>query len=114
MIKRKAQTSPKDKYKFIAYILNKVKLTTEHRKTEKKDGERRFKKKTSRDLGPRDTTVHTREGGPTVQVCGDSNVACKWIYGEHAQGTKYKERYNWENSKNLAPMAEERSCHTDL
>ena len=24
-------------------------------------------------------------------MCGDSNVACKWINGEFAQGTKYKE-----------------------
>ena len=33
--------------------------------------------------------MHTREGGPTVQLCGDSNVACKWINGEYVQGTKY-------------------------
>ena len=91
MIERREQTSPKDKYKLITYILNKMKLTTEHKKTEEKDGEKRFKKKTPRDLGPGDTTVHTREGGPTVQLCGDSNVACKWINGEFAQGTKYKE-----------------------
>ena len=31
------QNSPKDKYKFITYILNKMKLPTEHRKTKKKD-----------------------------------------------------------------------------
>ena len=50
-----------------------------------------FRKKTPRDLGPEDITVHTREGGPTVQLCGDSNVACKWINEQVAQGTKYKE-----------------------
>ena len=37
MIARKKQTSPKDKYKFITYILNKMKLTTEHRQTRNKD-----------------------------------------------------------------------------
>ena len=26
-----------------------------------------------------------------MQLCGDSNVACKWINGEFAQGVKYKE-----------------------
>ena len=68
MIKREEQTSPNDKYKFITYILNKMKFPTEHRKTEK-ICRKRFKKKTQRDLGPGDTTVHTREGGPAVQLC---------------------------------------------
>ena len=40
---------------------------------------------------PEDTTVHTLGEGLTVQLCVDSNVACKWINGEFAQGTKYKE-----------------------
>ena len=79
--------SERHKYKFITYILKTMKLRTEHRKIEKIDGE---KQKTPRDLCPGDTTVHRREG-PTVQLCGDSNVACKWINGEFAQGTKYKE-----------------------
>ena len=42
-------------------------------------------------MGHGDNIVHTREDGPTVQLCGDSNVACKWINGEIAQGTKYKD-----------------------
>ena len=61
----------------------------EHRKTENK--EKRFKKKTARDLGPGHNTVHTREDGHPVQLCGDSNAACKWINGDFAQGTKYKD-----------------------
>ena len=60
MIKRKQQTSPRDKYEFITCILNKMKLPTKHGKTEKQDGEKRFKKKTPRSLGPGDTMVHTR------------------------------------------------------
>ena len=68
-----------------------MKLPTEHRKTEKKDGEKRFKKKTPGDLGPGETTVHTREGGPAVQLCRDSNVACKWNNGEFAQRSKHKD-----------------------
>ena len=47
--------------------------------------------RTPRDLGPEDITVHTRDEGLTVQLCGDSNVSCKWINGEFAQGTKCKE-----------------------
>ena len=89
MIKRKEYTSPNDKHKFITYILNKMKLTTEHRRIEKKGRDKR--KKTHRDLGLADKTIHTREGGPTVQLCGDSDVPCKWTNGEFAQGTKYKD-----------------------
>ena len=66
-----------------------------------------FKKKTPGDLGPVDDTVHTREDRPTVQLCGDSNVACKWINEEFAQGTKYKNTLG--NSKNLALMQPHRS-----
>ena len=32
-IARKGKNSPEDKYYFITYILNKMKLSTEHRKT---------------------------------------------------------------------------------
>ena len=46
MIKRKEHTSPSDKYKFINQILNKKKLTTEHRKIEKRDGDEKYQKKT--------------------------------------------------------------------
>ena len=91
MITRKEQNSPKDNHMFITDILNKMKLPTEHRQTENKIKEKRCKKKTPRDLGPEDITVHAREGGPTVQLCGDNHVACKWINGEIARGTKYKE-----------------------
>ena len=66
-----------------------MKLPTENRKIEKKSGDK--KKKTLRDLGLGDNTIHTRADRPTVQQYGDSNVACKWISGEFAQGTKYKD-----------------------
>ena len=91
MIKRKEHTSPNAKHKFITYILNKMKLSTAHMKIEKKDGDKKLKKKTPRYLGLGDNTFQTREEGPTVQLRGDSNVACKWINGEYAQGTKYKD-----------------------
>ena len=42
MTKRKEHTSPSDKYKFITYILDNMKLPTEHRKIEKKDGDKKF------------------------------------------------------------------------
>ena len=75
MTNRKENTSPSDKYKFITFILNKMKRPTEHRKIEKKGRDKI--KKTPRYLGPGDNTIHTRADRPTVQLCGDSNVACK-------------------------------------
>ena len=37
MFARRKQNSLEDKYKFITYILNKIKLPTEHRQTKNKD-----------------------------------------------------------------------------
>ena len=112
-ITRKEQNSPKDKYNFITYILNKMKLPTDHRTTENKDGEKWFKRKALKDMGPRDISVPTREGGPTVQLCGDSNVACKRINGEFGQGTEYKERtgkiqsilHSWSKRRVATPIS---------
>ena len=39
----------------------------------------------------KNTPEEKRSEGPTAQLCGDSNVACKWINGEFVQGTKCKE-----------------------
>ena len=36
-----------------------------------------------------DKTIHTREEGPTVQLCGDSEVAGKWIHGDYSLRQKY-------------------------
>ena len=94
MIKRKEQTSPKDKYKCITCILNKMKLATEHTKTEKKDVEKRSKEKTPGDLGPGDTTAHMRDGGFTVQLCGDKSGV---QMDQWRTCTRDKmQRYHWE------------------
>ena len=93
MSKRKEHTSPSDKYMFITYILNEMVLPTEHRKMENKDGDKKFKKNTPRDLGPEGNTLFTRVKTNLQCNCvdGDSNVACTWINGEFAQGAKYKD-----------------------
>ena len=37
--------------------------------------------------------VHTRSEGPTISLCGDTNVACIWITGEFSLVTKYNENF---------------------
>ena len=70
-----------DKYKFVTFVaLDSVKLSTVYRKHCEGKG-KKVEEKTPRDLGPSDTTIHTREDGSTVQLCGDSEVACEWING---------------------------------
>ena len=89
---RKKKNTMEAEYKFVTFVLNKMKLPTEHRKCENKNMEEDIKDKTPRYLGPEDITVHTRSEGSTVQQRGDSNVACKWINGVFSFATKYKEK----------------------
>ena len=53
---------------------------------------KRVKDKTPRDLGPADTTVHTRVDVLTVKMCGSSDVACKLFTGECSLGQMYRGR----------------------
>ena len=62
MTAAKEQNSPEDRCKLITCILNKMKLSTEHRKIKNNDEAKRFKETTPRVFGPEDITVHTREG----------------------------------------------------
>ena len=50
---RKKRNTPEEKYKFVTFVLHRMKLHTEHRKTRNKDKEERMKDKTPRDFGTR-------------------------------------------------------------
>ena len=66
-----------------------MKLSTAHRKVKR---EKTYAgSKPPRELGPADATVYTREDGPTVQLCGDSEVVGKWMNGKNSLGRKYQE-----------------------
>ena len=62
------------------------------RKEKSKGLGKKVKDKTSKNVGHPDTTVYTLGDGPTVHLCGDSDVACKWINGEYSLGHKYRGR----------------------
>ena len=110
MISRKGQHSPEDKYNFFTYILNKMRLSTEHRQTVKKKEEKRILKERHPGIWVPKTPLCTRDGGCTVQLCGNINVASKWINGEFVQGTKYKEILG-KKQRIFTPQVEERSSH---
>ena len=64
---------------------------TVHRTQKNCEGKgKKVEEKTPRDLGPADSTVHTREDGRTVQLRGDS--ACKWINGQCSLEHEYRGR----------------------
>ena len=58
-----------------------------------------------RHQGPADKTVHTREDGPTVRLCGDSEVAGKRNNGQCYLGQKFRGTIG-QIQKNIVLMAE--------
>ena len=92
MRERKVKSALIDKSKFVTFAHDRVKMSTVHRKER---GEGRGKKVNGKrlgDLGSADTTIHTRAEGPTVQPCGVSEVASKWVNGQYSLGQKYRGR----------------------
>ena len=97
MSERTKHYALEDKTKFVTFALDGVKLSTEHRK-EKGKG-KKVDDKAPRVLGPADTIIHAREEGPTVQRCGDSEVACKRTKGQYYLGQKYRGRFGRKKSR---------------
>ena len=62
----------KEKYKFVACVLSKIKLSIQHRKSKSKDKKKKIKDNTPGDLGPEHTIVRIRSEGPP---CTDSKMA---------------------------------------
>ena len=57
-----------------------------------------------------DKTIHIREEGPTVQLCGDSKVAESWLNGHYALGHKHRGRVG-HNQKTLLSWWKNRTSH---
>ena len=95
--KRKDKTSSADKTEFVTLVLNRMNLSTAHRKVTGKEKGKQAGSKPPRKLGPADATVYTREDGPTAQLCGDSEVVCKWINGKNSLGHVSGE--NWDDPR---------------
>ena len=92
---REVKSTLVDEYRFVTFALESFKLSAVHRKRKSDRIRKKDKEKTPRDLEPADTTIHTREDGPTIHQCGDSNVTCKWINGQYS----LVQRKNWPSSK---------------
>ena len=81
------------KRRFVTHAMKSVNHSTIHRTRTGKKKNDKAEDKAPRILGPADKTIHIREEGPTVQLCGDSEVAGKWINGQYALGQKYRGRF---------------------
>ena len=90
--KRKNKTSSADKTDFVTLVLNRMNLSTAHRKVKVKEKGKgkQAGSKPSRELDALDATVHTREEDPAVQLCGDNEVVGKWINGKNSLGHWYQ------------------------
>ena len=66
-----------------------------------------------RGLGAEDTTVHARVGGPTVQLCGDSTVACTWISGQMFTVTEVQ-RTDWSSTKDPVLLVDKEDSQSDF
>ena len=91
---RGRKSTLEEKYKFVTFVLDRMKLSPEHRKNKNREIEKiknreiekNIKVKILRDLRPEDTTV--RSEGATVQECYDNNVARKRIHGAFLRSTE--------------------------
>ena len=78
-----------DKKRFVTFALKSVNHSTTHRtRTGKK---KKNEDKAPRTLGPAEKTIHIREEGPTVQLCGDSEaVSVLWGRNTDEELAKFK------------------------
>ena len=73
--KRKRCLTAEDRRDFITFALQSVKPSTVHRSRFEDKKQLSADRKEPRLVETPDTSINTREEGPTVQQCGDSNVA---------------------------------------
>ena len=78
---------------FITFALLSVQHVIAHRSRHGDEQNPSKERKAPRQVELPDTSIHTRKGGPTVQLCGDWNVAEKWIIGHCAIGQKYRGKW---------------------
>ena len=94
------------KTEFVTLTLNRLNLSTAHRKVKGQGEGEQAGSKPPMKLGPADATIYTREDGFTVQLCGDSEVVGKWINGKNFLGQTYQE-----NLDDSEPMVEKKMAN---
>ena len=91
---RKMKSTLADKSKFVTFTLDRMKLSTVHRKKKGKGIRRKVKEKTPRDPGPADTSVHTRADVPTAVTVtwhvNGSMVNILWKRSTEGESAKYE------------------------
>ena len=100
MSPRKKRYALADETQFVTFALDSVKLSTVHRKAKGEGKGKKDNGKTPRTSDPRTQPSTHVMRGLTVQLCGDSKVASKWINGQYSLGQKYRGRIS-QIQKNL-------------
>ena len=112
-VKEKDAKPAETKQGFVTIALKSVNHSTIHRTRTRWKRKENSKDRVPRKLGPADKTIDIREEGTTVQLCGENEVAEKWINGQHAVGNTEK---TWTQSKDATLMVEKKnrtSCLKD-
>ena len=102
MRERQVKSKFADKCKFVTLVLVRVKLAAVHRRRKSERIGKKVKEKTPRDLGPADTTIHTREKWPTVILRASGSMSNS-LWGRSTEG---------ELAKNKSPHTH--GCETRL
>ena len=87
--KRRSCQNSVDKIDFVTLAMMSAKHSAVHRPIIGESIKPNKDRKAPRKLEPPVSSVTIRSDGTTVQVCGDSNVAEKWINGHSTMGQKH-------------------------
>ena len=98
-----------DKRDFVSYAMMSAKQSVAHRPKIRQSSKPNKERKQPRILVPPDSSVSIRTEGTTVQLCGDSKVAEKWINGGHCTNGTNISGQIWMDSGNTACMVEEKN-----
>ena len=110
-VKEKDAKPAETKQGFVTIALKSVNHSTIHRTRTRWKRKENSKDRVPRKLGPADKTIHIREEGTTVQLCGENEVAEKWINGQHAveiqrkHGHNQKTLHSWWKRKTAHPVS---------
>ena len=93
--KEKRCQTAEDKRDFVTFAMFIVKLSVAHRPKVGECVKSNKEEQEPMTLGKPDSSISIRTEGTTVQPCGNSKVAERWITGHYAMVTKYEDKIGY-------------------